>query len=131
MARALVWDPQFATLPTVLTDQKLCEYTRLLLLSALEQRVYAKIEAKPAGPKPVRLWKKSLAWLAVVGIAILPMCVPQPPHRRVVADRRRRLSSPALLCVYAAVSLPRHRRPPPPAVVDSARFGFSALFLNS
>ena len=70
-------------LPPALADRKLCEYTRVRQLSALEQRVYAGIEAKPdAGHKPVGRWKMYLAWLMVVGITLYPMCATLPPTRR-------------------------------------------------
>ena len=75
MAQARAWGPQFETLPSALADRKLCEYTRVLLLSALEQRVYAVIEAKPDAPKPVGLWKKYLAWLVMAGLTLYPMYV--------------------------------------------------------
>ena len=61
MAQAQVWEPRFALLPPVVADRKLCEYTRVLQLSALEQRVYALIEAKPDAPRPVARWNKHLA----------------------------------------------------------------------
>jgi hypothetical protein len=80
MARARAWGPQFALLPPALADRKLCEYTRVLQLSALEQRVYAKIEAKRATPEPVGLLKKGLAWLTVAVLTLFPMFVPMP-HR--------------------------------------------------
>jgi hypothetical protein len=66
-------------LSPALADRKLCEYTRVLQLSVLEQRVYARIEDKPDAPKPVGRWTKYLAWLAVAGLALYPMCVPFPP----------------------------------------------------
>jgi hypothetical protein len=66
----------------------------VLQLSALEQLVYATIEADPARPKPVKLRTKCLAWLTVLGITLYPMCVP-----------RSRL--PAVVC------------PPPPAAASS------------
>jgi hypothetical protein len=94
LAQARVWDPQFATLSPALADRKLCEYTRVLQLSALEQRVYATIEAKPDAPEPVARWKKYLAWLTVAGITLYPMCVsqsPPPPH---ASYRRHRLVFP-------------------------------------
>ena len=58
MALAFTWDREFALLPQALADRKLCEYTRLLQLSALEQRVYASIDVEPDTPEPVGLWKK-------------------------------------------------------------------------
>ena len=73
LALAHVWDPRVALLPPALADRKLCEYTRVQQLSALEQRVYASIEDKPDKPKPVGQWKKYLAWLAVAGITLYPM----------------------------------------------------------
>ena len=82
MARALAWDPQFAKLSPALADRKLCEYTRVLQLTSLEQRAYAKIDAKRAAPEPVGLWKKHLSWLTVAVLACFPMSVPQPPARR-------------------------------------------------
>ena len=94
MDRALVWDPHFATLPPALADRKLCEYTRVLQLTALEQRVYTKIEKKRAPTGPVGLWAKHLAWLTVAVLALFPMCVPQPTrHRRI-------------FFISAAISLP-------------------------
>ena len=61
LAQARLWDPQFATLSPALADQKLCEYTRVLKLSDLEQRVYTGIEAECVAPEPVGRWKKCLA----------------------------------------------------------------------
>ena len=78
MARARVWGQQFALLPPVLADRKLCEYTRVLQLTALEQRVYATIDAERATPEPVGMFKKSLAWLAMAVLTLLPMCVMMP-----------------------------------------------------
>ena len=82
LAQARGWNPRFALLPSALADRQLCEYTRVLQLSTLEQRVYAGIEAEPAGPDPVEQWMKNLAWLAVVGLTLFLMWVPQPPARR-------------------------------------------------
>ena len=84
MARASAWDQKFAALPPALADRKLCEYTRVLQLSALEQRVYAMngagIEDElDNGPAPVELWKKVLAWLAVAVLTLYPMYAPRPP----------------------------------------------------
>ena len=90
MARAFAWDPKFASLPPALADRKLCEYSRVLQLSALEQRLYARIEAKPAESEPVGLWKKYLAWLTLAGITLYPMCV-RRSHPTVIA----RMPSPA------------------------------------
>ena len=75
MALALSWDSQFAALSPALADRKLCEYTRILQLSTLEQRVYARVQEAEldVGPKPVRLWKKHLAWLLVFCITLYPM----------------------------------------------------------
>jgi hypothetical protein len=73
LALAHVWDPRVASLPPALADRKLCEYTRVLQLSALEQRVYASVEDKPDAPKPVNQWKKYLAWLALAGLTLYPM----------------------------------------------------------
>ena len=111
LAQARVWDPQFATLSPALADRKLCEYTRVMQLSALEQRVCATIEAKPEAPEPVRRWRKGLAWLTVVGITLYPMCVPQsPPPQPPASHRRHRLVFP-LRFFFAATSLLRHRAP--------------------
>ena len=88
MARARAWGPQFALLPPALADRKLCEYTRVLQLSALEQRVYAMIEAERAAPEPVGLWTKYLAWLTVAVLTLFPMCVPMP-HRATRCCRPR------------------------------------------
>ena len=122
MAIARAWDRPFAVLPPALADQKLCEYTRVLQLSALEQRVYAGIEAElDAGPEPVKPRKKYLAWLTVVGLTLYPMCArhsrphvaacparplrlffsrcPLPPRRCLGIVRRARASAP-LLFVY-------------------------------
>ena len=68
-------------------------------VTALEQRLYAKIQAKRAAPEPVKLWKKRLAWLTVAILACSPMSVPQPPARRrppptPVSRLRRRLLCP-------------------------------------
>jgi hypothetical protein len=82
LARAHAWYPQFASLPPGLADRKLCEYTRVLQLSTLEQRVYAKVEAEPARPKPAGPWKRAIAWLTMIGLTLYPMCVPSPPARR-------------------------------------------------
>jgi hypothetical protein len=82
LAQARVWDPRFALLSSTLADRKLCEYTRVLQLSTLEQRVYASTEATPDAPKPVGPWKKFLAWLAVAGLTLYPMCVPMLHFRR-------------------------------------------------
>jgi hypothetical protein len=82
LAQARAWDPKFAVLPPALADRQLCEYTRVLQLSALEQRVFATVEPEPNAPVPVKLRKKGLAWLVVVGITLYPMCVPQLPARR-------------------------------------------------
>ena len=80
LVRATAWDRQFASLSPALADRKLCEYTRVLQLSALEQWVYTGIEAElDDGPAPLRLWKKHLAWLVVVGITLFPMCGPKLP----------------------------------------------------
>ena len=80
MACAKKWNTKFASLPPALADRKLCEYTRVLQLSALEQRVYTGIEAElDDGPAPMGLWKKHLAWLVVVGITLYPMCGPKLP----------------------------------------------------
>ena len=103
MALACTWDREFALLPPALADRKLCEYTRVLQLSALEQRVYASIDGKPDTPKPVGLWKKYLAWLTVVGITLYPMCVPQPPARRSLT----RAPSPARIRHSPPMSLHR------------------------
>jgi len=84
MARALAWDPKFASLPPALADQKLCEYTRVLQLSTLEQRVYCRIEVEADDPEPVERWKKHLAWLTLVGITLYPMCV-RRSHPTVIA----------------------------------------------
>ena len=81
LSRAQAWDEQIASLSPALADRKLCEYTRVLQLSALEQLIYAWTEAKPDAPKPVRLRKKYLAWLAVAVLTLGPMCVPQSPVR--------------------------------------------------
>ena len=116
LAQARVWAPQFASLSPALADRKLCEYTRVLQLSALEQRVYAGIEAEVAAPEPVGRWKKYLAWLTVAGITLYPMCVmplPPPPshrrHRRVFPHRlvfltpRRCLHSAHRACASASL----------------------------
>ena len=73
MARAKKWNTKLALLPPALADRKLCEYTRVLQLSALEQRVYAGIEAEVDAPEPVGPLKKFLAWLAVIGITLYLM----------------------------------------------------------
>ena len=91
VAQARVWDPQFATLSPALADRKLCEYTRVLQLSALEQLVYTGIEAECAAPEPVRRWKKYLAWLTVAGITLFPMCVLQSPPPPPASHHRHRL----------------------------------------
>ena len=79
LARARKWAPHITSLPPVLADRKLCEYTRVLQLTALEQRVYATIEAERAPPEPVGLFKKGLAWLLMAVLTLFPMCVPMPP----------------------------------------------------
>jgi hypothetical protein len=75
LALARSWGRGFAALPPALADRKLCEYTRVLQLSALEQRVYARIEAESDEVVPVKRWKKHVAWLTVVIITLYPMCV--------------------------------------------------------
>ena len=104
-----MWDPQFATLSPALADRKLCEYTRVLQLSALEQRVYATIEAECAAPEPVRRWKKNLAWFTVAGITLYPMYVPQSASPPPASYRRYRLV--LSLQFSAATSLLRLRAP--------------------
>ena len=72
----------------------------MLQLTALEQRLYAKIQAKRAAPEPVRLWKKRLAWLTVAILACLPMSVPQPPARRRPPPAPNSRRSHRLLCPH-------------------------------
>jgi hypothetical protein len=111
MARARAWERQFASLPPALADRKLCEYTRMLQLSALEQRVYAmngagiEDELDGAGPASVGLWKKVMAWLGMFVLTVYAMCAPQPPTA--AARHRYRLVS-ALLCCSRHLPPSRH-----------------------
>ena len=102
LASARNWAPHITSLPPALADRKLCEYTRVLQLTALEQRVYATIEAERAPPEPVGLFKKGLAWLLMAVLTLFPMCVPMPPPPPAAAARR-----------YRPPLQPAGRTPPP------------------
>ena len=94
LAQARVREPQFSTLSPALADWKPCEYTRVLQLSALEQRVYTVIEAECAAPELVRRRRKYLAWLTVAGMTLCPLCVLQSPSPPTASHRRHRLVFP-------------------------------------